>query len=167
MLMEAQRLFLELRERMRVKLDDRDIRPGEKYYDWEARGVPVRVELGPRDLAKEAVTVVRRDTGEKRELPRDGLPDRLRSVLDLMQIAMWDRAEKALKDNTFTITNLKDARDGFNRMGWCGKESCGKAIADETGMNVLGTPFYPERFEGKCIVCGEPTKQVVYAAKVY
>jgi hypothetical protein len=52
-------------------------------------------------------------------------------------------------------------------MGWCGKESCGKAISEKTGMNVLGTPFYPEPFDGTCIVCGEPTKQVVYAAKVY
>jgi prolyl-tRNA synthetase len=167
MLLEGQRLFLELRERMRVKLDDRDLRPGEKYYEWEARGIPLRIELGPRDLAKRVVTVVRRDTGEKRELPREGLPDRLRSVLDLMQIAMWDRAEKLMRDNTFTITSLKDARDGFNRMGWCGKESCGKAISEKTGMNVLGTPFYPEPFDGTCIVCGEPTKQVVYAAKVY
>ena len=167
MLLEGQRLFLELRERMRVKLDDRDLRPGEKYYEWEARGVPLRIELGPRDLAKKVVTAVRRDTGEKRELPRDGLPDRLRSVLDLMQIAMWDRAEKLMKDNTFTITSLKEARDGFNRMGWCGKESCGKTISEKTGMNVLGTPFYPEAFDGTCIVCGTPTKQVVYAAKVY
>src|SRR5256885_12993032 len=86
MLLEAQRLFLELRERMRVKLDDRDIRPGEKYYYWEARGVPLRVELGPRDLANQSVTLVRRDTGEKKELPRELLPDGLRSVLDLMQI---------------------------------------------------------------------------------
>src|SRR5207247_2234874 len=82
--------------------------------------------------------------GEKGELPREGLPDRLHSVLDLMQIAMWDRAEKLMKDNTFTITSLADARDGFNRMGWCGKDSCGKAISEKTGMNVLGTPFYPE-----------------------
>src|SRR5437870_2454787 len=167
MLLEAQRLFLELRERMRVKLDDRDIRPGEKYYYWEARGVPLRVELGPRDLANQSVTVVRRDTGEKKELPRELLPDRLRSVLELMQLAMWNRAEKILQDNTFTITKLEDARDGFNRMGWCGKESCGKAIAERTGMSVLGTPFYPEPFEGKCIIDGEKTKQVVYAAKAY
>src|SRR3989441_819677 len=167
MLLEAQRLFLELRERMRVKLDDRDIRPGEKYYYWEARGVPLRVELGPRDLANQSVTVVRRDTGEKKELPRELLPDRLRSVLELMQLAMWNRAEKILQDNTFTITKLEDARDGFNRMGWCGKESCGKAITERTGMSVLGTPFYPEPFQGTCIVCGEKTKQVVYAAKAY
>src|SRR5712692_685605 len=167
MLLEAQRLFLELRERMRVKLDDRDIRPGEKYYYWEARGVPLRVELGPRDLANQAVTVVRRDTGEKKELPRELLPERLRTVLELMQLAMWNRAEKVLQDNTFTITKLEDARDGFNRMGWCGKESCGKAITERTGMSVLGTPFYPEPFEGKCIVCGEKTKQLVYAAKAY
>lgn len=167
MLREAQRLFFELRELMRVKLDDRDVRPGEKYYYWEARGVPLRVELGPRELEGSAVTVVRRDTGEKRELPRDGLPGRLRSLLELMQVALWNRAEKILQDNTFTITTLEKSRDGFNRMGWCGKESCGKAITERTSMDVLGTPFYPETFEGKCIVCGEPTKQVVYAAKAY
>src|SRR5438094_301587 len=119
------------------------------------------------NFAKNVVTAVRRDTGEKRELPREGLPERLRSVLELMQVAMWDRADKLMKDNTFTITSLADARDGFNRMGWCGKESCGKAIGEKTGMSVLGTPFYPEPFDGKCIVCGERTKQVVYAAKAY
>lgn len=167
MLREGQRLFLELRERMRVRLDDRDIRPGEKYYHWEARGVPLRVELGPRDLAKQAVTVVRRDNGERRELPREGLPDRLRSVLDLMQLAMWDRAEKFLRENTFTATDLGKAREGLNRMGWCGKVSCGKAITEKTGMSVLGTPYFPEPFDGACVVCGEPTKQVVYAAKAY
>src|SRR5207245_10676712 len=112
-LLEAQRLFLELRERMRVKLDDRDIRPGEKYYYWEARGVPLRVELGPRDLANQSVTVVRRDTGEKKELPRELLPDRLRSVLELMQLAMWNRAEKILQDHHFTITRPEDARHAY------------------------------------------------------
>ncbi len=167
MLLEAQRLFLELRERMRVKLDDRDMRPGEKYYYWEARGVPLRVELGPREVEKSMATVVRRDTGDKRELPRDALGDRLRSVLELMQIAMWDRAEKMIRQNTFTITSLNEAKDGFNRMGWCGSEACGKTIADQTGMSVLGTPFYPEEFKGVCIVCGKPTKQVVYVAKAY
>ncbi len=164
---EGQRLFLELRERMRVKLDDRDIRPGEKFYYWEARGVPLRVELGPRDLAKDVVTVVRRDTGEKREFPREGLPDRIRSLLELAQLAMWDRAEKILKENTFTIASLDEAKDGFNRMGWCGDEPCGKAITERTGMSVLGTPFYPEPFEGKCAVCGKATGQVLYAAKAY
>src|SRR5438132_8486632 len=81
MLLEAQRLFLELRERMRVKLGDRDIRPGEKYYYWEARGGPLRVQLGPRDLANRAVTVARRDPGEKKQLPGDLLPNSLRPVI--------------------------------------------------------------------------------------
>src|SRR5437667_11072179 len=84
-----------------------------------------------------------------------------------MQIAMWYRAEKLMKDNTFTIASLADARDGFNRMGWCGKDSCGKAISEKTGMNVLGTPFYPEPFEGTCILSGEPTQHVLYAATAY
>lgn len=164
---EAQKLFLDLRERMRVKLDNRDVRPGEKYYHWEARGVPVRVELGPREVERGCVTVVRRDTGEKRELPRDGLPDRLRSVLELMQVAMWERAEKRMAENTFTITAMGQARAGFNRIGWCGKESCGKSIAEQTGMDLLGTPFHPEPYEGVCIACGEATTKVAYAAKAY
>src|SRR5438445_13587533 len=107
-------------------------------------GVPLRLKLGPRDLANQAVTVVQRDTGEKKELPRELLPDRLRSVLELMQLAMWNRAEKILQDNTFTITKLEDARDGFNRMGWYGKETCGKEIAARTGMSVHAPPLYRE-----------------------
>jgi len=88
-------------------------------------------------------------------------------VIELMQIALWERAEKMLKENTFTIASLDEAKDGLNRMGWCGKEACGKTIDDRTSMSVLGTPFYSEPFEGTCIVCNEPTKQVVYAAKAY
>jgi len=164
---EAQRLFLELRERMRVRLDNRDLRPGEKYYHWEARGVPVRIELGPREVERGFATVVRRDTGEKRELPREGLADRVRSVLELMQVSMWERAEKAMEENTFTIESLDEARPGFNRFGWCGREACGKTVTERTGMNLLGAPFYPEPFEGSCIVCGESTKQFAYAAKAY
>jgi prolyl-tRNA synthetase len=166
-LREAAKLFLELRERMRVRLDDRDLRPGEKFYSWEARGVPVRVELGPKDIANNEVVVVRRDNGAKRTLPRDGLPERLRSILELMQLDMWERAEKVLEQNTVTITSLDDAKDGFNRMGWCGSEADGKTIGERTGMSVLGTPFYPETFKGQCIVCGKPTDQVLYAAKAY
>jgi prolyl-tRNA synthetase len=167
MLLEAQRLFLELRYLIRVKLDDRDLRPGEKFYYWEARGVPLRIELGPREIERKAVTVVRRDTGEKKDLPREALPERLRSVLELMQVAMWDRAEKKIQANTFTIASLDEAKDGFNRMGWCGREACGKAITERTAMDILGTPFYPESFEGTCVVCGTRTSQVVYAAKAY
>ena len=166
-LVEAQKLFLELRERMRVRLDERDLRPGEKFYYWEARGVPVRVELGPKDIEKDQVIVVRRDNGEKRPLPREGLPDRLRAIIDLVQIDLWDRAERVLAENTTTVTSLDAARDGLNRMGWCGDEACGKAVTGRTGMAVLGTPFYPEPFEGVCIVCGKKTTQVVYAAKAY
>ncbi len=167
MLREAQRLFLDLRYLIRVKLDDRDIRPGEKYYYWEARGVPLRIELGPREIERSAVTVIRRDNGEKKDLPREGLPERLRSVLELMQVAMWERAEKIIQANTFTVTSLNEVKDGFNRLGWCGKETCSKTITERTSMSVLGTPFFPESFEGTCVVCGDAARQFVYAAKAY
>lgn len=163
----AQSLFLELREAIRVEADLRDLRPGEKFYHWEARGVPLRIELGPRELKKQEVTVVRRDTGEKKVLPRTGLGPRLRSVLELMQVDLFARAERILKENTHTITSLDQVKDGFHRMGWCGKPTCGMAITEKTGMSVLGTPWYPEPFDGTCITCGERTKQVVYAARAY
>ncbi len=163
----AQSLFLELRKGLRVEVDLRDVRPGEKFYHWEARGVPVRLEVGPRELAKKQVTLVRRDTGEKKALPRARLAPRLKSILELMQVDLFARAEKTLKENTHTIRSLDEITDGFHRMGWCGKTSCGMAITEKTGMSVLGTPWYPEPFEGTCITCGEPTNQVVYAARAY
>src|SRR5436309_4636982 len=91
----------------------------------------------------------------------------LRTMFVLIQVEMLARAEKILKENTFTILRLEDARDGINRMGWCGRKECGIAVTEKTGMNVLGTPYYKESASGKCAVCGEAAIDVLYAAKAY
>jgi len=163
----ARELYAALQPQLRVHIDERDLRPGEKFYHWEAKGVPLRVELGPKDLEKQSVVVVQRTTGEKKSLAILALAARLRSMLELIQVEMFARAEKILKENTFTILRLEDARDGINRMGWCGRKECGIAVTEKTGMNVLGTPYYKESASGKCAVCGEAAIDVLYAAKAY
>jgi len=163
----ARKLYGSLKGSLRVHLDERDVRPGEKFYHWEAKGVPLRLELGPKDLAKGEVLVVRRDTGEKRSLAVAGLAAQLHTVLDRMQVDLYARAEAMLKENIATITHLEDARDGISRMGWCGREECGLAITKGTGMDVLGTSYEKEAASGSCIVCGRPATDVLYAAKAY
>jgi len=163
----ARELYQSLQPQLRVHIDERDLRPGEKFYHWEARGVPLRVELGPKDLAKGEVVVVQRTDGEKRSLAVVGLAARLRSMLELIQVDMFARAEKTMKESIVAIARLEDARDGINKMGWCGRSECGFAVTERTGMAVLGTPYYREAASGKCIVCGEPATNVLYAAKAY
>ncbi len=163
----ARDLYLSLQPTLRTHLDDRDVRPGEKFYDWEAKGVPLRVELGPRDLAKGEVVVVRRDNGQKTSLAVLGLANRLKSILELIQVDLFAKAEKAMKDNITSIASIDDPREGINRMGWCGRAECGLAVTEKTGMNVLGTPYYGEPASGPCAVCKEPAREVLYAARAY
>ena len=163
----ARKLYESLRTSLRVYLDDRDVRPGEKFYHWEAKGVPLRLELGPRDVKKGQVVVVRRDTGKKRSLPKAGLAGKLRAVLDRMQADLRSRAEKLLRENIVTILSLDQARDGISRMGWCGRQECGLTVTERTGMGVLGTPYDREPVSGACVVCGRPATEILYAAKAY
>ena len=156
----ARELYQALQPALRVHLDDRDLRPGEKFYHWEAKGVPLRVELGPRDLDKKEVVVVRRDNGNKQSLATLGLANRLKSILEFMQVDLFARAEQAMKDDITTIASVDEARDGINRMGWCGRKECGLAVTERTGMSVLGTPYYKEPVSGMCAVCKEPAKEI-------
>jgi prolyl-tRNA synthetase len=110
---------------------------------------------------------VRRDTGQKVSLAVLGLANRLRPMLELIQVDMFAKAEAAMKAGITAIASIDDAREGINKMGWCGRSECGLAVTEKTGMNVLGTPYYEEPASGKCAVCKEPAKAVLYAAKAY
>src|SRR5438445_85616 len=96
----------------------------------------------------------------------DGIREPM-AMLELVQVDMFARAEKAMRESIVAIARLEDARDGINKMGWCGRSECGFAVTERTGMAVLGTPYYKEPASGKCIVCGEPATNVLYAAKAY
>ncbi|TLZ50667.1 MAG: proline--tRNA ligase [Methanobacteriota archaeon] len=164
---EARRLAGELEAHVRVKLDDRDVRPGAKFYEWEAKGVPLRLELGPRDLADGVVTAARRDASDRTTIPRGDVVPQVRDLLLRIQKDMYARAERDMRAHIVDIATPEEAREAINRFGWCGDPECGHRLEQDTGMSILGTPFEPERFDGPCIVCGKPATSAAYLARTY
>ncbi|HIH00793.1 TPA: proline--tRNA ligase [Thermoplasmata archaeon] len=163
---ETEKLREELRAAgLRVHLDDRDVRPGVKYYDWELKGVPLRLELGMRDIEKGVVTFVRRDTGEKTLRDRTKVVDEAKSMLSAIADDMLLSAQGIMDSRTVTVDDLKDLPEKFIRAGWCGGEDCGHEIENLTDRNIIGTPIDDEGFEGTCVVCGKPTRTPVYIAR--
>jgi len=143
----ARNLANDLRRDFAVKLDDREgLKPGFKYNDWELRGVPVRLELGPRDLKAQSVFTARRDTGEKEPLPWEGLADRLRAKLDDIQKGILERSRTLREENTVeldTYDQLKDlmADDSqFVRAWWAGSDNDEKRLAEETKASIRCIP---------------------------
>jgi prolyl-tRNA synthetase len=151
---------------VRVHLDVRDVRPGVKYYDWELRGVPLRLELGMKDIEKGKVTFVRRDTGEKSLKDRKHVVNEVIRMLSLISMEMLERARKGMQENIVTINSLGNVpADKMIRTGWCGSEECGKEIETRSDKSIIGTPIDGEAFTGGCVVCGKPVKTPVYLAK--
>ncbi|WP_407355902.1 proline--tRNA ligase [Methanolobus sp. WCC5] len=157
---------------MRVKMDASDIRPGAKYYKWEMRGVPVRLELGPRDLKNNAVMLVRRDTGEKKQVSLDNIADEVRSLLDDIHDNLYENARQGVEDRIFECDDLESVRDklsrGIAKIFWCGNKDCGLRLEDEIGAGILGIPTeQAESCSGKCPVCGQDADTQVYVARTY
>ena len=152
---------------IRSHIDDRDIRPGSKFYDWELRGVPLRLELGPRDMESNSVVIVRRDNGEKQQVPRDSLNEQIRKILDTMETDLYNAAEEQLQAGITAVDNMDDAKDvtGIVKMGWCGEEECGLMMAEFLDKDMLGVPIDEEGFQGNCGQCGKPTENPAYFAK--
>ncbi|MBQ6547859.1 MAG: proline--tRNA ligase, partial [Candidatus Methanomethylophilaceae archaeon] len=157
---------------IRTKLDDRDDRPGSKYYDWEIKGVPLRLELGARDIENNVITFARRDTGEKGTIDAGTLVPGVKLILDEIMKSMSEKAWKFQKE---AITDLKSIEDipkdeedtklRIYRFGWCGCAECGHKFEDDNDIKILGTPYIPEDYKGKCIVCGKETDTPAYAAR--
>ncbi len=150
---------------VRVSLDERDVRPGVKYYDWELKGVPLRLELGKRDIEKGVVTFVRRDTGEKTMKDRKNAAAEVKDMLALIAKDMMARASREMEANIVTLDSLDNPPDKMIRVGWCGGDDCGREMETRSNMNILGTPVDDEHFSGSCVICGKPTRSPVYLAK--
>lgn len=149
----------------RVKLDDSDARPGNKYYEWEMKGVPLRLELGGRDIENGVVSFARRDTGEKGTISLQDLVPGVRMLLDVIQEDMMTRAVEVQKSRIVDIDSMDDIpQDKILRLGWCGCDECGHRFEDTTGFKILGRPYHPEEYSGKCVVCGKPVDKAAYAA---
>jgi len=168
---EAEKAAAELKAGgLRVHVDQRDIRPGAKYYHWEMRGVPLRVELGPRDMKEGKVVIVRRDSRKKTSVPRVGMVGEARRALDLMAMEMLERSERLLAEGVRDIASLvEEPAMGVLRAAWCGNEPCGREMEDRLGVKMLGTPFEAENGPsgGKCLVCGKDALQRAYLARTY
>ncbi|MGH7624169.1 MAG: proline--tRNA ligase [Gemmatimonadaceae bacterium] len=162
----------------RVRIDARDtMKPGAKYYEWELRGVPVRLELGPRDLDRQQAVVVRRDTGEKAAVPLGDLPARLDALLDTVQATMLETARARREANSLrgdiTYDRFREIMDGdgaFVYAGWCGDAACEAAVKEETKATIRVLPdpeFRSATAPERCLKCGRVATTEAVWAKAY
>jgi prolyl-tRNA synthetase len=150
----------------RVVLDTDDIRPGAKFYKWEKQGVPIRLEIGPKDLSKGSVTLVRRDTRKKECVKRSEMQSRLEQAMSDMLENIAEKARAFLVSHMVAIEIPEQARGkrGIFKISWCGSESCGRKIQELSDANVLGET---EPMEGHCPVCNAPTTVRALLARPY
>jgi prolyl-tRNA synthetase len=159
----------------RVRLDqDESQTPGWKFAEYEMRGVPLRLEIGPKDIEKQAVVAARRDTRVKQSLPMAGLADAVKSLLDDIQSGLLDRARRFREERTSSadtweeFTRLMEGRPGFVIAPWCESAECEAAIKAETQATIRNIPFGYEKPPGKpCIKCGRPATVSAWFAKAY
>ncbi|MBT3406530.1 proline--tRNA ligase [Candidatus Woesearchaeota archaeon] len=171
---EAKKLADELKE-FNVILDDReDKTAGWKFNEWEMKGIPVRIEIGPKDIEKNQVVLVRRDTSEKLFVKREELNDKLSELLETMQSDLLENARKFMGSSTVEANSWEEVEQAIKdkkmiKMQWCCESECEDLMKDETGgAKTLNMPFGEKVKEGaKCTHCGKDAKAVVYLAKSY
>ncbi|MHC4777413.1 MAG: proline--tRNA ligase [Planctomycetota bacterium] len=164
-----------LKGRFAVKLDDREEhKPGFKFFEWERKGVPLRLEVGPRDLKNDMWTFVRRDTGEKRQVASEEAVDEVGKTLEAIQTGLFKRALEFREKNSFEVDDFSDFKSrnderdgGFYHAHWCGSGDCEEKVQEETRATLRVIPFERKKEEGACIVCGKPSKGRVVFAKGY
>ncbi len=159
---------------VRVKVDDREgQRPGFKFNEWELKGVPIRLEVGPRDLDAEQVTVVRRDTGDKETWPLSGLGDGVGRLLLQIQEGLYVQAKEFLEAHTFHPKDYEELRavladpGGFAVTAWCGRTECEDRMKADTKATIRYLSMEPGPVAGSCIVCGEPATEEAAWALAY
>jgi prolyl-tRNA synthetase len=173
-LAEADKLANELAS-YRVRVDRREGHsPGFKFNDWEMRGVPLRIELGPRDIAENQVTTARRDVPGregKRAIPRSAAPGVVGEMLVEIQKAMYERALAFQRSNTHEPASFADfadaVEDGFASIWWCEQDDCERAIKDETGATSRCIPLDQPGGSGTCLRDGRPATRKAIFAKAY
>jgi len=159
---------------VRVLLDDSDANtPGWKFAEWEMRGVPLRMEIGPKDLEKSQVVLARRDTREKSMVPMDGLTECVTALLQEIQNALFDRAvtfraeHTSQADDYEQFKQLMEGRPGFVIAGWCGSADCEALIKADTQATLRNIPLASTNLHRQCVKCGEPSAADAWFAKAY
>ena len=157
----------------RVKVDDSDRSPGWKFAEHEMRGVPVRIEIGPKDIEAGQAQVARRDTGEKMTIALDALETEIPKLLETIQKDMLERARAHRDAHTYTAITKEELleiaanRPGFIKAMWCGERACEDKFKEEAGITSRCMPFGQEAVAETCICCGKPAKKLVYWGKAY
>ncbi|MBR6402204.1 MAG: proline--tRNA ligase [Eubacterium sp.] len=170
---KAEELRAKLSEVARVKVDATDKSPGFKFAECEMRGIPLRVEIGPRDIENNQCVVVRRDTGEKLTVSLDELEAKVAELLDTIQKDMLEAARAHRDSHTYTAKNwdefvdIVENKPGFIKAMWCGCTECEEAIKAETGATTRCMPFEQEEITDVCVHCGKPAKKMVYFGRAY
>lgn len=168
----------ELKERLaakgfRVKVDDTDKSPGWKFSECEMRGIPFRIEIGPKDIENNKCVFVRRDTREKIDVSLDEVEAKAAELLDAIQSDMYEAAKKHLETHIYNAVNWEEFCDtinnkpGFVRAMWCGDRACEDKIKDELAATSRCMPFEQEQLSDTCVCCGRPAKKMVYWGRAY
>lgn len=157
----------------RVKVDDSDKSPGWKFAECEMRGIPVRVEIGPKDIEAGRCVLVRRDTREKMEVSFEELEAKVAEVLECMQTEMLDRARAHRDAHTYTAVTYEEfeqtinEKPGFIKAMWCGDQACEDRIKERTSATSRCMPWEQEKIADTCVCCGKPATKMVYWGKAY
>lgn len=157
----------------RVKVDDSEKSPGWKFSEQEMRGIPVRVEIGPKDIQANKCILVRRDTREKMEVALDELEGKITEVLEKMQSEMLERARAHRDSHISTAVTMEEfarnveEKPGFIKAMWCGDQACEDLIKEQTGATSRCMPFEQETISDKCVCCGKPAAKMVYWGRAY
>ena len=168
---EIQNIFV--KKNIRVHVDDREeLTPGYKFHDWELRGIPLRIEIGPKDIEKNKVVLAKRYNKEKLDLSFDEINEKIESVLDDIQKQMLVAAKKILEKMTRDVSNYDEFKSelekgGFIQSPWCGKEECESKIKEETSAEIRVIPFESENSSKKCVYCNEQSVSIPIFARGY
>ena len=170
---KAQELCDRLSKICRVKSDISENSPGWKFAEYEMKGVPIRLEIGPRDIENNSCVLVRRDSGEKITASLDNIEETVSALLDDIQASLFNKALAHRESHTYTAADYDEfkatveSKPGFIKAMWCGDVECENKIKEDTGATARCMPFEQETISDKCVCCGKPAKKLVYWGRAY
>lgn len=158
---------------VRAKIDLSENSPGWKFAEYEMKGVPLRLELGPKDIEKNQCVLARRDSGEKVFVSLDNIEETVKTMLDAVQQGLFDKAKRNLDENTYACATLEEVEEkmasqgGFAKTMWCGELACELKMKEEAGVSSRCIPLEQEHLGDTCACCGKPAKHMVYWGVAY
>ena len=170
---KATELCNTLKKTVRADIDLSDKTPGWKFAEYEMKGIPVRLEIGPKDIENNCCVLVRRDTGEKQVVSLDGIEETVAKLLDDIQNNLFNKALEHRNEHTYVASNydefkeIVETKPGFVKSMWCGDEACELKIKEDTGATARCMPFDQEELGETCVCCGKKAKTMVYWGKAY